>query len=181
MVPFMKLRPEHADPILKLSLAVAALLAGAGVGYYYGIYLPAQDVRRQTLAMTERKEQEARQSQALAERARREAAAQGEYQDCVNFAELSYKQRWTQTCQSMHDADQSAFEDCADDLFSTESGCLAKRPIRPARDCALPAQTAQALSDARERRKAQCLGQLEAAQQGRAQVAVPVEEPSGMP
>jgi hypothetical protein len=158
---------KHADPILKLSLAAAALLAGAGVGYYYGIYLPAQDVRRQTQAMTARQSQDQAQARALAERARREQAAQVEYQDCANFAELSYKQRWTQTCQSLHDADRAAFEDCADDLFSTQSGCLAKHPIRPERDCALPSQTAEALSTARDQRKAQCLGQLQAAQQGR--------------
>jgi len=159
---------KYADPILKIALAVAALLAGGGAGYYYGIYLPAQDVRRAAQAMAERQVQEQAQSRALAERARREAAAQGEYQACVGLADASYRQRWTQTCQSMHDADQSAFEDCADDLFSTQSGCLAKHPIRPAQDCALPAQTGQALSDAREQHKAQCAARLSAAQQERA-------------
>lgn len=157
---------KHADPILKIALAVAALLAGSGVGYYYGIYLPAQDVRRQTQEMTQRQSHEQEQSRALAERARREAAAQADYGTCVNSAESAYKQRWTQTCQAMHDADQSAFEDCADNLFSTRSGCLAKHPVRPAQDCALPSQTAQALTDAREQRKAQCAVQLETAQRG---------------
>lgn len=158
---------KHADPILKVSLAVALLLAGGGVGYYYGIYLPAQDVHRQTQEMTARQSQAQEQARELAQRARREAAAQAQYQQCVDFAEVSYRQRWTQTCQSMHDADQAAFEDCADDFFSTKRGCLAKHPIRPARDCALPSQAAQSLSDARNQRRAQCLGQLEAAQQGR--------------
>lgn len=162
---------KHADPILKLSLAAAALLGGAGVGYYYGIYLPAQDIHRQTEEMTQRQSKAQAESKALADRARREAAAQSEYQDCTNFAELSYKQRWTQSCQSLHDADQAVFEDCADDLFSTQSGCMAKHPIRPARDCALPSQTAQALSAARDQRNAQCLGQLQTAQQGRPQNA----------
>lgn len=154
------------NTVLKLSLAAAALMAGAGVGYYYGIHLPAQDLRRQTREMNERQAREAQQARALAERARREEAAQTEYADCVNFSELAYRQRWTQSCQSLHDADQSAFEDCADDLFSTERGCLAKRPIRPARDCALPAGMAQALTEAREQRKAQCLARLESLQHG---------------
>jgi hypothetical protein len=169
---------KHADPILKVSLALAALLAGAGVGYYYGIYLPAQDVRRQTQEMTARQTQ----AKALAERARREQAAQTEYQDCANFAELSYKQRWNLSCQSLHDADQSAFEDCADNLFSTQSGCLAKNPVRPPQDCALPAQVAQSLSQARDERKAQCLARLEAVQQGRsaAPMDAPMTEPSGL-
>ncbi|HUD28179.1 MAG TPA: hypothetical protein VMQ93_04850 [Novosphingobium sp.] len=168
---------KHADPILKLALALAALLAGAGVGYYYGIYLPAQDVRRQTQAMAERQAQSQAEAKALAARARREQAAQVEYEDCANFAELSYKQRWNLSCQGLHDADQSAFDDCADDLFATESGCLAKIPIRPAQGCALPAQVAQSLSQARDDRKAQCLARLEAVQQGRGQ---PMDEPSGL-
>lgn len=173
---------KHADPILKIALALAALLAGAGVGYYYGIYLPAQDVRRQTREMTERQEKAQAETRALAERARREAAAQTEYQDCQNFAELSYKQRWNLSCRSLHDADQSAFEDCADDLFSTDSGCLAKNPIRPAQDCALPAQVAQSLSQARDDRKAQCAARLEARQQGRSvePMDAPMAEPSGL-
>lgn len=157
---------KHADPILKIALALGALMGGAGVGYYYGIYLPAQDVRRQRLEMADRQAQERQQQQALVERARREKVAQGEYAQCVNSAEDSYRQRWTQACQAMHDADQSAFDDCADNLFSTESGCLAKHPIRPAQDCALPSQSAQSLSAARDQRKAQCVSQLEAAQHG---------------
>lgn len=155
---------KHADPILKISLAVAALLAGGGVGYYYGIYLPAQDVRRQTQAMAEREQERQAQVKALAQRAQREQAAQLEYQECNGAAELSYKERWTQTCQTLHDADQAAFNDCADDFFSSEQGCLAKHPIRPAANCALPTQSAQILAQAREQRKAQCLVRLETLQ-----------------
>ncbi|KQM21788.1 hypothetical protein [Novosphingobium sp. Leaf2] len=158
---------ERADPILKLCLALAVLLAGAGIGYYYGIYLPTQDVRRQRLEMTAKQDREAQQALALARRVQREQAAQADYAQCMGLAESGYRQRWTQACQSMHDADQSAFEDCADDLFSTRSGCLAKHPIRPAQDCALPAQAARSLSDARDQRRAQCTAQLETAQRAR--------------
>lgn len=157
---------RHSDAILKLALALAALLAGAGVGYYYGVFLPAQDVRRQTRELAERQAVEAAQHQALTEQARRAQAARAEYDDCIAFAELSYKQRWAQSCQGLHEADRSAFEDCADNLFSTRSGCLAKYPVRPARDCALPSQIARQLSGARDERKAECTVRLEAAQRG---------------
>src|SRR3546814_14927313 len=60
-------------------------------------------------------------------------------------------------CQALSKADQAAYEDCADDWFATESGCRAKHPVRPARDCALPAQMAQQIDGAREQRKAECL------------------------
>lgn len=171
---------KHADPILKIALALAALLAGAGVGYYYGIYLPSQDLRRQTQEMAARQTRAQAEAKALAARARREQAAQAEYEDCANFAELSYKQRWTMSCGSLHDADQAALEDCADDLFSTREGCLAKHPVRPAQGCALPAQVAQSLSQARDDRKAQCLARLEAVQQGHPVEDLPAREPSGL-
>ncbi|MGF7154097.1 hypothetical protein [Novosphingobium gossypii] len=157
---------KRADPILKLCLALGALMGGAGIGYYYGIYLPAQDIHQQTLAMAERQTKAAEQSRALADRARREQEAQAAYGQCTDFAENAYRQRWTQACQALHDADQSAFDDCADNLFSTRSGCLAKHPIRPAQDCALPRQTAQALSTARDQRRNQCAAQLQSAQHG---------------
>ncbi|MEJ2409758.1 MAG: hypothetical protein P8Y48_10595 [Novosphingobium sp.] len=153
---------RHADTILKLSLALGALLAGSGVGFYYGIYLPSQDLRHQTEAMTEKQAVANRRTQALVEQAKRVQAAQVAYDDCVNFAELSYKQRWTRSCQSLHDADQAAYEDCADDWFSTESGCRAKHPVRPVRDCVLPGQVAQDIAGARDKRKAECLAKLQA-------------------
>ena len=163
---------QRADTILKFSLAAAALLAGGGLGYYYGIYLPAQDVRRQTQAMAERQAQQAAATQALAEKARREESAQREYQGCIDLAEASYRERWGQACQAQHDADQAAFEDCADDLFSSRRGCLAAHPVRTMRDCALPAETAQSYAQARDDRKAQCLAQLQVAQD-RVPVAAP--------
>lgn len=153
---------KHADAILKLSLALAALLAGSGVGFYYGIYLPSQDVRRQTEAMAERQAAADRQTQALADQAKRVQAEQLAYDDCVNFAELAYKQRWTQSCQRQHDAAQAAYADCADDLFATESGCHAKHPVQPEQDCALPGAVAREIASARETRKAECLAKLEA-------------------
>ncbi|MCJ2187552.1 hypothetical protein [Novosphingobium beihaiensis] len=154
---------KHADAILKLSLAAGALLAGSGAGFYYGIYLPSQDVRRQAMAMTARKVTSDRQTKALAERAKRAQAAQIAYDDCVNFADLSYKHRWTRSCQSLHDADVAAYEDCADDWFTTESSCHAKHPVRPTKDCALPGRVAQDIAGDREQRKAQCLATLQAA------------------
>lgn len=153
---------KHADAILKLSLAAGLLLAGGGAGFYYGIYLPAQDVRRQTEAMAEKQERADRQALALAEQARRVEAAQGAYDDCINFAELSYRDRWTRSCQTLSTTDEAAYQDCTDDWFSTETGCRAQHPVRPARDCALPPRMAQQIADAREQRKAECLAELQA-------------------
>jgi hypothetical protein len=163
---------DRSDAILKICIALAVLLAGSGIGFYYGIFLPSQEIRRQSEEMAERKASSEARQRGLAQRAKIAAAAQGEYDSCVGFAEMAYKQRWNQSCQTLHDADQSAFEDCADNLFSTRSGCLAKHPIRPARDCALPASMAGPLSQARDKRKTECLARLQAIEtQGKEQDA----------
>lgn len=163
----------NADSVLKLALAAAALLGGGGVGYYYGIYLPAQDVRRQTLALHEKQAAQAQAARALAEKVRREQVAQRNYDGCLAEAEASYRDRWTQACTIQSDADRAAYDDCADDLFSTARGCLAKHPVRPPQDCALPAETARDYAEARDARKAQCQARLEAAQG-----AVPTGDPA---
>ncbi|WP_395392553.1 hypothetical protein WBP07_15985 [Novosphingobium sp. BL-8A] len=160
---------SRVDTALKLSLAAAALIAGSGIGWYYGVVLPRQAAREEARQAVERDAEQSRQKaaeRAEAEAKKRQESAQLEYQDCLNFAELSYKERWTASCHAQHDADVAAFEDCADDLFATEEGCRAKHPIRPERDCALPAQTAQSYSDAREQRKNECLARLQSAQGG---------------
>lgn len=174
---------KDPNAILKLALALAVLLAGAGIGFYFGIYLPAQDVRREARALAEKQVQRAAAAQALSQRAQREQAAQTEYQGCTEFAEQSYKARWTAACQAQHDTDQAAYEDCADNLFSTQAGCLAKHPVRPVQDCALPAATAQSYAQARDARKQQCLAQLQSAQTGRASAAMsaPPAEPTPQP
>lgn len=177
---------SKVDTVLKASLAAAALLAGAGVGYYYGVFLPGQASRQEARMLAEqeaRQKQEDFQAKAQAreqeEQSRRQQAAQQEYQDCLNFAELSYKQRWTASCRAQHDADVAALADCADNLFATEEGCQAKVPVRPERDCALPGRTAQSYSDAREQRKAECLARFQSAQPGvQPPVQVPVQVPA---
>ena len=155
---------RHADAILKLSLALAALMAGGGVGFYYGIYLPSQDIRRQGEDMAARQTQAAEQTKALAAQARREQQAQLAFEDCNSAAELTYKNHWASACRAQHAADVAQYEDCADDFFASDEGCRRRHPIRPERGCALPSQLADRLTAERQDARQQCLGQLQAAQ-----------------
>ena len=155
---------QRADSVLKYALALAALMAGGGVGFYYGIYLPSQDIRRQSEDMARRHVEAKANSDALAERARREQAAQTAYEDCTSTADLAYKNHWTAVCRAQNAADVAEYEDCADDLFSTDEGCREKHPIRPERDCALSPQAADRLVEERNTARQQCLGTLRAAQ-----------------
>jgi hypothetical protein len=159
---------ERASAILKLAFAVAVLIAGSGIGYYYGIFLPghikAQEAARQADADEAEKARRAAEARIAAEAAKRQQAARVEYQDCLNFAELRYKNRWATSCRAMHRSDVDDFEDCLDDFFSTEESCRRRHPIRPERSCALPSQVAASLTDDRDRAKDQCLGKLQASQ-----------------
>lgn len=159
---------ERADAVLKLALALAALLAGAGVGYYYGIFLPnharVQEQRSQANADAAEDARRSAEAKASAEHARRQQAAQVEYEDCLNFAELNYKNRWAASCRAMNRSDIADFEDCLDNLFSTEESCRRRHPIRPERGCALPSTIASGLSGDRDRAKEQCLGRYQASQ-----------------
>mgnify|MGYP000020504610 CR=1 FL=1 len=154
---------KHADAILKLCLAAGALMGGAGVGFYYGIYLPSQDIHQQSQAMAERQENAVHQTDALAQQARREKAAQTAFEDCVSRAQLTYKNHWSAACRAQHAADVAEFEDCADNFFATESGCRRKHPIRPERGCALTTQLADRLVEERREARRECQVDLEEA------------------
>lgn len=154
-----------ADTVLKLSLAAGALLAGAGVGYYFGIFLPAQAIH-ETVAQDSKHPVEAVDRTAEIERARlaevqqREAARQ-RYQGCVGTADVTYQARWTAACRAQHARQQAAYDDCADDLFSTRDGCARKYPVEPERGCALPLVISNRLTSDRDAARSQCLGEMQ--------------------
>lgn len=153
------------DAALKYSLAGAVLLAGAGVGYYFGIFLPAQAIH-ETLDTGTRQQVESTDRTADLERARlaetqRREAAQQRYQACVGAANATYSARWNSGCRAQNARQQAAYDDCADDLFSTREGCARKFPIEPQQGCALPVQISGRLVADRDAARAQCLGELQ--------------------
>lgn len=152
------------DSVLKLSLAAGALLAGAGVGYYFGVFLPAQAIHETVESGTQRQASAIDRTVEL-ERARqaelqqREAARQ-RYQACVGVAQTTYSARWTAACRAQHERQQAAYDDCADDLFSTRDGCARKFPVDPEHGCALPLVISNRLVSDRDAARSQCLGEM---------------------
>ncbi|GGY92139.1 hypothetical protein [Novosphingobium colocasiae] len=149
------------DAVLKLSLAVAAVLAGSGIGYYYGVFLPDQAReagRRADAAATAQADarQQAARDQASAEQGRQQA-----YQDCVNLAELGYRNRWNTSCRAQRQRDLAALADCEDDFFRTKAGCAQDFPVRSGRDCELPGDAAAAYAADLDREKAVCAQSLQ--------------------
>lgn len=155
----------RADNVLKLSLAAGALLAGAGVGYYFGVFLPAQAIREtvgsETRQQTDASEDAARlERERLAETRRREEA-RARYQACVGTAMSTYQQRWASACRAQHARQEAAFADCADDFFSTREGCARQFPVEPERGCALPLSVSNRLTSDRDAARSQCLGEMQ--------------------
>jgi hypothetical protein len=155
----------RVDTILKLSLAGGALLAGAGVGYYFGIFLPAQAIHETLDAGAGRQVQAVDNTAALeraraAELRRREAERQ-RYQVCLSTADGTYQSRWTAACRAQHTRQQAAFEDCADDFFSSRESCARKFPVEPEHGCALPLALSNRLAADREAARTQCLGEMQ--------------------
>jgi hypothetical protein len=154
-----------ADTVLKLGLAAGALLAGAGVGYYFGVFLPAQAIR-ETMGSETAQHTAAIDRSADLERERRaetqrREAARARYQACVGSADTAYQARWTSACRAQHARQEAAFEDCADDLFSTQEGCARKFPVEPERGCALPLSISNRLVADRDAARSQCLGEMQ--------------------
>ena len=154
-----------ANTLLKLCLGAGALLAGAGIGYYYGVFLPGQAIRETVAAGEERQAKAAERQAAFARtqaaKAQREQAAQQRYQSCLGNVELTYADRWSAACRTQHARQQAAFEDCADDWFRTREGCAREFPVEPDQGCALPGAIGNRLAAARDAAKGQCLGELQ--------------------
>ncbi|VWX53659.1 hypothetical protein [Novosphingobium sp. 9U] len=153
------------DTVLKLSLAAGALLAGGGVGYYFGVFLPAQAIHETVESGTQRQAAAIDRSADI-ERARRaeqqqREAARERYQACVGAAQTTYSARWTAACRAQHDRQEAAYEDCADDLFSTREGCARKYPVEPEHGCALPLSISNRLVSDRDAARSQCLGEMQ--------------------
>lgn len=155
---------SRADTILRLSLALAVLMAGAGVGYYFGIVLPARAEREDARLLAAEQARDEAEAKARKDAARKEEAARTAYQDCLNFADLGYRNRWTAACRGQHLADIAEYQDCLDDLFSTREGCMRAHPVRAERDCNLPEPLARTLAEDRDRNKALCSGNSQAGQ-----------------
>lgn len=166
------------DAVLKLSLAAGVLLAGSGVGYYFGIFLPTQAIHETLNKNTSRDAGEAaRLAQTERAEEQKREAAQQRYDGCLASANLAYQERWASGCRAQNQRQQAAFEDCADDLFSTREGCAGKFPIQPIRGCSLPVPISNRLTADRDAARAQCLGELQGGYAGPTHIRETVPAP----
>ncbi|MDE8651718.1 hypothetical protein [Novosphingobium album (ex Liu et al. 2023)] len=154
---------DRADAILKLALALAALFLGGGVGYYYGVFLPMHTAREAERVHAAEQAQLDKQKEADDKKAAAVKDARTEYNDCLSFAQLGYTSRWNSTCRSLHDAEQKNYDACVSSGYSTDY-CATTYPVRPAKDCSLPDDTASDYDDSLKSDKDLCLQKLRASQ-----------------
>lgn len=89
------------DKFLKYAVGAGLLLAGAGVGYHFGVYIPS--VEQQKISMRqeqiEREERARRVKQELLERL--ESQRKDKYKACLDDAEANYQYNWERDCKRL--------------------------------------------------------------------------------
>lgn len=157
-------------------IIAAAMLAAAGIGSYYGVYVPARDAKlaaEQALAKAQAEaEMRAGQQRLLAQRqaaeerqAQAQAAAQIRYQACLHEAVAAHDASWAPECKNLHDKDSAAHADCLDKLKLPKTYCDSAYVIRDdSPKCTLPAEIASVIDADLERARNRCRKEKEAAE-----------------
>jgi hypothetical protein len=78
---------DNADKFLKIAAGLSLFAAGVGIGYHYGIYLPAIEQKRMAVAET------VRTNAAL-----KEAKLKSDYTACLIYYENEYQEKWEGVC-----------------------------------------------------------------------------------
>ena len=147
-------RSGIADTVLKLSVAVAFLIAGVSVGYYFLVYVPAKDARAQaaaTAAAANATAQQAASQQAATRRA-------ANYNSCLAAADTAYHADWNSNCATRSQQREADFNRCVGGFLS-ESDCRDQNPYIPPTDCQLPTVVADSINGELKDAKDRCLQQ----------------------
>jgi len=155
-----KLR-RNIDIVLKLTIILCACAASASAGYYYLVLLPRSDAqlileRRLERAGTEalRREEGARaeaarsaererilsERRALEEReAARKAAAQRQYESCLERVQESYSNSWAAACKRIGAQASKDYSECISSMELSKEVCAKIYPDHVvSATCALP-------------------------------------------
>ncbi|QUP53564.1 hypothetical protein GO998_07190 [Ralstonia syzygii] len=143
------------DKFLKIAAAVALLLAGGSVFYYYALYLPG--IEQEKTARTNEEKNAA---------ARQELARQGQYETCKANARSVYEADWANACESVAQSRSARLRGClADKLvmnnpYTGENYCKSTfGDADPSPDCALPHNTAEDLNKSHKEAEDKCLAE----------------------
>ena len=151
---------DRADAIFKLAMSFAALCLGVGIGYYYGLFLPAQATATAERIAAKEEAQKITQRSQENKRSEMAEAAQTTYDVCIADASASYSSRWDSTCRRMRADDEKRRQNCVAQGYG---GCDSIT-VRPASDCSLHSDTADDYDAAHQASKRLCLDEMKAKQ-----------------
>ncbi len=153
--------------ILAIGLVTAALIASAGIFYYYAIFTPQLEQQKLTLekekrdqeradALAAKKAEEERLAQEKLDQEAKEQQKIFAYTQCLNNAQKVYENNWARNCQSVAERDKVALRDCLTRLDESFCNRLHGQSKGNA-DCSLPAAIAEDLNESLKERKESCL------------------------
>lgn len=156
--------------ILAIGLVGAALLASAGVFYYYVVFVPK--LEQQKLDLEKQKLEEKKDAEEKAQKKKELEADQRAqaYQNCTDQVESTYTENWGNACQKMAERNKVGLENCLNNpsiinnQFMGKSYCqktFGATEYDPR--CTLPSQMADGIEKLRTERNASCMTQAQQA------------------
>lgn len=154
--------------ILAIGLATAAVLASAGVFYYYVVFVPNLEQQKFDLEKQMLKEKQDTEAQALEKKEQQAEKRTQAYQICLSEAEQSYSNHWSNSCSSLADRNKVKLQNCLNDnsilnnQFMGEKWChenFGKTEFDP--QCTLPRGVADDIERNRKDNKERCLSEAQ--------------------
>ncbi len=161
--------------ILAIGLVVAALVASAGVFYYYVVFVP--NLEQQKLDLEQQKMEQERQDALEAKEAEEARIAQEKldqetkeqqknlaYSDCLTNAQAVYENNWARNCQSIAERNKVELQNCLNTEYIMNNEFMGERYCKKTygntkglADCSLPGAVAEKLNTSLKERKESCL------------------------
>lgn len=150
---------EKSQEILRIALALGAVLIGGSVAYHYAIYIPDRDQKAQASAAAKEAEAQRKdeENSRLAEKSALERRTS--YRICLSTAQANYDSRWESSCRSAALEAQKERADCVARNYPL-STCESYYPIPPDHDCRLPNKTANDYDEQLRLDKERCLSEV---------------------
>lgn len=164
------------NPLLKISLIAALLLALSGAGYYSAVYLPVRDAQQNEQRLVEalhvHGRQRAEAARAVAEQQHKEQrqaaekAAESRYETCLTGASANRDAAWSEACKRLAERALEDRGNCLANKKLPQGYCGAAYRARDASPhCILPGNVATTIDGNLTLARNQCRQQRNAALQ----------------
>ncbi|MHA3099344.1 hypothetical protein [Acinetobacter brisouii] len=156
--------------VLSIGLVVAALLASAGIFYYYVIFVPALEQQKLDLEKQKLKEKQEVELQAQKKKEQQAEQRSQSYQTCLSNAEMLYTQNWSSSCQKLSERNQVSLDNCLNDPSIQNNPYMGRSYCQKMygntefdANCTLPNTVAENIERLRTEEKATCMAQAQQA------------------